>query len=120
MESSNCVKIILQQVHLLDELRDELNQRVKFVSNFPSAFPNDFSEQVAVVGDADHRVRELRVADHLRVPERVLVRHQDLELVMLDLLFDQRRLDSIFRDLDLNEAKDQQTLSFGNQVNLRG
>ena len=62
MESPNSVQIVLHQVHFLDKLRDELDQRVKFVTNFPASLAHNLSEQVAIVSDTDHWVSKLRLA----------------------------------------------------------
>ena len=98
MERANRVKIVLHQVHFLDKLWDELDQRVKFVANFPASLTHHFSEQVAIVRDADHWVSELCLTENLRVSEGVLVRHQDLEIVVLDLVVHHLRRDRSFRD----------------------
>ena len=63
MEFTNRVKIVFNQIHFLDELGDELDERVELVANFPSALTHDFREQVSLVRDAQHRVSEVRVAN---------------------------------------------------------
>ena len=64
MELAHRVKIVLNQVHLLDKLRYELDQRVKFVADFPATLPHNFIEQIALIRDTEHRMRELSVAEN--------------------------------------------------------
>ena len=102
MELADRVKIVLNQIHLLDELRYELDQRVELVANFPAALPHDFMEQIAMVRDTEHRMREFSVAENGRLAERILVRHKDFKFVLFYVLLFQVRLDGTFVDSHMN------------------
>jgi len=81
VEHADRLQVFLHQVHLLNELGYKLDQRVKFVPNSPATLTHDLLEQITLVRNANHRVGELSVAEDLRVTERVLIGHLDLERV---------------------------------------
>lgn len=88
VETADLVQVICDEVHLCDELRDELDQRVQLVANFPATLTHDFIEKVSSVTDLNHLVGELSVTMDLGLTEGVLVRHHNLELILLNVLLD--------------------------------
>ena len=73
MKGAHCVKIIVKQVHFLDEFWDELDKRVQLVTDFPASFSYDLVEKVSPVCDGQHRMGELGVTEDLWVTEWILV-----------------------------------------------
>ena len=88
MESTNRVEIVLNQIHLLDELWNELDEWIELVAYFPTPLSNNLIKQVSSISDAEHCVSELCMAKDLRITERVLVWHENFELVLLDIFVD--------------------------------
>ena len=62
MKSSNSIVVILNKIHLRDELWDELDQRVKLMSYFPAALSYYFWEKIPTIIKWEHVTGELCVA----------------------------------------------------------
>ena len=86
VESTNNIVVILNLIHLSNELRDELDQWLKFVANFPATFSNYFTEQISSVIKWKHLSGKLRMTEYLRISERIFVRKHYLEVVSFNFL----------------------------------
>jgi len=72
------------------------------VADFPASLADDFAEEIPVVYDADHGVGKVGMAEDLGVTERVLVRHQNLEVVAFNIIFDHLGRNCALLDLDMD------------------
>ena len=86
MERAHCVHVDLHSVHLGDKSRDQLHQLVQLLVSSPVVFADYISEEVTIVRDAHHSVRELSVAKDLRLTRRILIRQEDLKAVTSELI----------------------------------
>lgn len=94
------------------------------MADFPATLANNIAEQVSSIGDREHWMGELGVTEHLRVSEGVLLRHQYLEIVHLNVFLFELGRNCLPFDRDLETIGEGYSLcvgkGYGSISHLRG
>ena len=100
MKSSNRIVVTLNKIHLCDELWNELDQRVKLVSHFPTAFTNYLREEVSTIIQREHVTGELCVAKYEWISKWIFIWENNLKIVSFNIWIDVKGLGRNGRFMD--------------------